>query len=103
MPLGMPSHLILPGICTGQDRQQATILWNLYWAGQTASNHSVDEENDIRGGSSANTSQNITRCRRDNSNPDQIWTSRFHYPETGLTFGQKYCFLFAHVESILIF
>ena len=27
MPLGMPSHLILPGICTGQDRQQATILW----------------------------------------------------------------------------
>lgn len=86
----MPSHLILLGR-------------NLYWAGQTANNRSVDEETDTRGGSSANTSQKITRWGSENSNPDQIWASRFHYPETGLTFGQKYCFLFAHVESILIF
>lgn len=71
-------------------------------AGQTANNRSVDVENDPRGGSSATASQKDPLLGLER-NPDQIWTSRFHYPEAGLTFGQKYCFLFAHVESILIF
>lgn len=82
---GTSSHLILPGAGVRQARQRTCIL----------------QGRRIKLGVAV---QEITHLEplelQPGSHPD---TPRYvHRPETGLTFGQKYCFLFAHVESILM-